>query len=56
MQGPLALSPHERRAWERDGFFIRRRVFAADEVEELCAAAERAAARAARAAEAGGEI
>jgi hypothetical protein len=55
MQVPLALGPHERRAWERDGFFIRRQVFAADEVEELRAAAERAAERAARAAEAGGE-
>jgi len=40
------LSAAERQGWERDGFFVRRRVFAAGEVEELRAAAERVAARA----------
>lgn len=40
------LSAAERRAWERDGFFVRRRVFAPDEVARLCEAAEQVVARA----------
>ncbi len=44
----------ERRAWERDGFFVRERVFSPAEVEELRAAAERVAVRARLAVEAGG--
>ncbi len=40
------LTAVERTGWERDGFFIRHRVFGAVEVEELQAAAERVAARA----------
>jgi ectoine hydroxylase-related dioxygenase (phytanoyl-CoA dioxygenase family) len=46
------LRPEERRAWDEDGFFIRRRVFGADELEHLRAAVERVAVRA-RAAVAG---
>ncbi len=45
-QATAALSREERRAWEADGFFIRKAVFAADEVARLRAAAERAGARA----------
>jgi ectoine hydroxylase-related dioxygenase (phytanoyl-CoA dioxygenase family) len=41
-----ALADAERRAWDEDGFFIRKGVFAADEVAKLVAAAERAGARA----------
>jgi ectoine hydroxylase-related dioxygenase (phytanoyl-CoA dioxygenase family) len=48
------LTPEERSAWERDGFFIRARVFSADEVEELRAVAERVVARAGRAVAEGG--
>ncbi len=48
----LRLTAQERRAWADDGFFIRPRAFAAPELEELRAGAERAAARAAREAEA----
>ena len=44
------LTPAERLAWERDGFFVRARVFAEAEVVVLRAAAERVAERAARAA------
>lgn len=40
------VSAAERRAWERDGFFVRRRVFAAGEVARLCEAAEQVVARA----------
>jgi hypothetical protein len=47
----LRLGPRERRAWDEDGFFVRRGTFSAPEVEALRAAAERAAARAAREAE-----
>jgi len=46
----LALRPSERRAYEEDGFFVRERAFGPEEVEALCAAAERAAARAGAAA------
>jgi hypothetical protein len=48
------LTAAERRAWERDGFFFRWRVFGASELGELRAAAERVAERAARAAGEGG--
>jgi ectoine hydroxylase len=44
---PLRLTPDERRAYREDGFFIRLRAFGADELEELCSAAESAAAGAA---------
>jgi len=40
------LSEAECRAWRDDGFFLRAAVFDAGEVTELCAAAERCAARA----------
>jgi phytanoyl-CoA hydroxylase len=40
------LSPAERRAFEEDGFFVRRAVFSPEEVAEICAAAERVAASA----------
>jgi ectoine hydroxylase-related dioxygenase (phytanoyl-CoA dioxygenase family) len=50
----FALSAAEHSAWERDGFFIRERVFSAPEVDLLRAAAERVAARAALAAGEGG--
>jgi ectoine hydroxylase-related dioxygenase (phytanoyl-CoA dioxygenase family) len=49
------LDGHERRAWQREGFFTRHRVFGAEELEELCGAAERVAALAARAARHEGE-
>ena len=41
-----ALGRDERRAWDEDGFFIRPRRFAAGEIAELRAAAERVAERA----------
>jgi ectoine hydroxylase len=41
-----ALSPEERRAWDEDGFFIRPRIFDAQELAELRAAVERVAERA----------
>ncbi len=41
-----ALCDAERAAWREDGFFVRRRVFAPEEVLGLRAAAERVAARA----------
>jgi ectoine hydroxylase len=40
------LSKAERRAWHDDGFFIRKAVFDASELAELCSAAERCVARA----------
>jgi ectoine hydroxylase len=43
----LRLDARERAAWEEDGFFVRRAVLGPAEVEELRAAAERVAARAA---------
>ena len=46
------LTAQERRAWLEDGFFIRPRVFCALDLGALRAGAERAAARAAREAEA----
>jgi ectoine hydroxylase len=49
------LSSEERRAWERDGFFVRRSVFGPQEIEELRDAAECAAERAVRAAAAAGD-
>lgn len=45
-----ALRPAERRAWEEDGFFVRRAVFSREEMAEVCAAAERVAAAAEEAA------
>lgn len=47
---PASLSSAERRAWEEDGFFLRRRVFGPSELPALRAAVERVAARTARAA------
>ncbi|NQZ95455.1 MAG: phytanoyl-CoA dioxygenase family protein [Myxococcales bacterium] len=47
---PAPLTPEERRAWAEDGFFIRRSVFAPDEVETLRRAAERVGAHASEAA------
>ncbi|MDJ0849273.1 MAG: phytanoyl-CoA dioxygenase family protein [Myxococcota bacterium] len=49
------LTSDERCAWERDGFFVRRRVFSRTEVERLRAAAERVAARAEAASGKGGD-
>ena len=49
-----AVDAAERSTWERDGFFIRKRVFSALEVEDLRAAAERVALRAELAAGEGG--
>ncbi len=51
----LALDPEERLAWERDGFFVRRRAFGPEEVAALAKAAERVVARAAAAAAASAE-
>lgn len=48
--GSLDLREEERRAWREDGFFLRRAAFAPQEVEELRAAAECVALRAAAAA------
>jgi hypothetical protein len=45
-QAAAALGREERRAWDEDGFFIRKGVFAEAEIEALRAAAERAGARA----------
>lgn len=39
------ITGSERRAWEEDGFFLRRSVFGAEEIDELCAGAERCVAR-----------
>jgi hypothetical protein len=44
----FALTPDERRAWDEDGFFVRRSVLAADEVDALRDAAERVRAVALR--------
>jgi ectoine hydroxylase len=49
------LTAKERRAWERDGFFVREAALRPHEVQELREAAERVAAKAAAASEAGGE-
>lgn len=49
------VTQEEMGAWLRDGFFVRRRVFASEELGELCAAAERVVERAARAAAQQGE-
>lgn len=49
------LDEEERRAFGEDGFFVRSRALAPREVADLCAAAERAAARAGSAARCGGE-
>lgn len=40
------VSAAERRAWERDGFFVRPKIFASGEVQRLCEAAEQVVARA----------
>jgi len=47
---PHALTEAERDAYRKDGFFARERVFSAEDVEEMCRAAERVVARAAEAA------
>lgn len=39
------ITASERRAWEQDGFFLRRSVFTADEIEAFRAGAERCVAR-----------
>jgi ectoine hydroxylase-related dioxygenase (phytanoyl-CoA dioxygenase family) len=49
------LTDEEARSYAEDGFFIRERVFNAAEIDELCAAVECCAARAAAAARADGE-
>jgi hypothetical protein len=49
------LDSDERRAWQRDGFFTRRRAFSGEELGVLRAAAERVVALAARAAQREGE-
>jgi len=46
----LRLSARERRAYALDGFFVRERRFASDEIDEIRAAVERCAARASAAA------
>ena len=51
----LELSPAERLAWNRDGFFLRPRAFALEEVAALALAAERVVAQAERGIEASGE-
>ena len=45
--GKFALSEAERRAWEEDGFFVRERALAAEEVADLRAASESVVERAA---------
>jgi hypothetical protein len=52
--GTGGLTAAERRAWARDGFFLRLAVFAADELEQLREAAECVVARAEAAAARGG--
>src|SRR5690606_3786672 len=52
--GPSALRDEAGRAWERYGFFLRPGVFSPAELEELRAAAERVAGKAARIAAAEG--
>jgi ectoine hydroxylase len=42
VQSSFRVTPQERRAYEEDGFFIRRAVFDRDEIGDLRAAAERA--------------
>ncbi len=54
-QGDFGLRPDEREAWREDGFFVRERAFDADELADMCVAAERVVALAARAVELGGE-
>jgi ectoine hydroxylase-related dioxygenase (phytanoyl-CoA dioxygenase family) len=49
------LTRAERRAWEEDGFFVRERAFALEELEALRKAAERCVAEAAAATEHGGD-
>jgi ectoine hydroxylase-related dioxygenase (phytanoyl-CoA dioxygenase family) len=49
--GGLRLAAAERRAWQEDGFFVRRDAFTAAEAEELRGAAERVVRRAAAACE-----
>lgn len=46
MKRRYGLSPEERKAWQADGFFIRRSVFGPDELEEMRAASEQVVARA----------
>jgi hypothetical protein len=54
VSGRFALRAEERAAWECDGFFLRARAFAPEELAELRAAAERVGALAARIAAAEG--
>ncbi len=49
----MQLTVRERRAWQEDGFFVRRAVFAPEEVRRLQEAAERVVVSAGGAAEAG---
>ncbi len=53
--GTLRLSSAERRAWQEDGFFVRREAFASAELVVLREASERAHARARQAAELEGD-
>lgn len=53
--GQFGLRREERRAYQRDGFFIRERVFDATEIDALRDAVEHCASRASEAAAAGGE-
>jgi hypothetical protein len=55
MATDLGLSPEERTSWQRDGYFVRARVFRPDEVEEMRAAGESVVARATAAATGEGE-
>jgi ectoine hydroxylase-related dioxygenase (phytanoyl-CoA dioxygenase family) len=50
----LRTSLSERRAWREDGYFVRERAFGADELAQLCSAAERAVLRARDAVQRGG--
>ncbi len=54
MRSDLRLSPEESRRWERDGFFVRERVFSEAELVELREAGEAVVVWAARAAESEG--
>jgi hypothetical protein len=53
MPAPMRLTKSERRAWQEDGFFVRRAVLAPEEVRDLQEAAERVVASAAKAAAVG---
>jgi hypothetical protein len=51
-----ALSADERRAWDRDGFFVREAAFEGNELAALCQAAERAVESAHAALASGGDV